>query len=119
MIAWWAIALVGFGGGVVNSLLLEANSLILPAVRIEDGRKKLDLGFLSNITLGIAASYLPYLFGIAKLSHHQQIGVSLLAAIGGASFINNFVQKNQMSAASAQVKALERAIREVYGLPKR
>jgi hypothetical protein len=69
VVAWWVITLVGLGGGVVNSLLLEENRLILPAVRTEAGRRKLDLGFLSNIALGIAAAFLPYLFGISTLSH--------------------------------------------------
>jgi hypothetical protein len=48
LVAWWAIAVVGLGGGVVNSLLLEENSLILPAIRTEAGRRKLDLGSVST-----------------------------------------------------------------------
>ena len=114
MVAWWAITLVGLGGGVVNSLLLEENSLILPAIRTEAGRRKLDLGFLSNVALGVAAAFLPYLFGISKLSHHQQLGVSLVAAIGGASFINTFIQRNQTRLVAVQVEALQRALRYVY-----
>jgi hypothetical protein len=114
LVAWWAIALVGLGGGVANSLLLEENSLILPAIRTEAGRRKLDLGFLSNIALGVAAAFLPYLFGISKLSHHQQLGVSLVAAIGGASFINTFIQRNQTRLVAAQVETLKQALREVY-----
>ena len=112
--SWWAVALVGLGGGVANSLLLEENSLILPAIRTEADRRKLDLGFLSNIALGIAAAFLPYLFGISKLSHHQQLGVSLVAAIGGASFINTFIQRNQTRLVAAQVEELQRALRHVY-----
>jgi hypothetical protein len=98
----------------VNSLLLEENSLILPAIRTEAGRRKLDLGFLSNLALGVAAAFLPYLFGISKLSDHQQLGVSLVAAIGGASFINTFIQRNQTRLVVAQVEALQRALRDVY-----
>jgi len=52
-----AIALVGLGGAVANSLLLEENSLIVPAIRTEAGRRKVDLGFLSNVALGIAAAF--------------------------------------------------------------
>jgi hypothetical protein len=111
-VAWWVIALVGLGGGVVNSLLLEGNSLIIPALRAENGKKRLDLGFLSNIALGIAAAFLPYLFGISKLSHHQQLGVSLVAAIGGGSFINTFIQRKQTNLAAAQAEAFEKALRE-------
>jgi hypothetical protein len=48
LVAWWAIAVVGLGGGVVNSLLLEENSLILPAIRTEAGRRKLDLGSVNT-----------------------------------------------------------------------
>jgi uncharacterized membrane protein YeaQ/YmgE (transglycosylase-associated protein family) len=98
----------------VNSLLLEGNSLILPAIRMEDGKRKLDLGCLSNIALGIAAAFLPYLFGISKLSHHQQLGVSLVAAIGGASFINTFIERNQTTRVAAQAEAFERALRRVH-----
>src|SRR5690348_13173378 len=114
LVAWWAIALVGLGGGVTNSLLLEENSLILPAIRTEAGRRRLDLGFLSNVALGIAAAFLPYLFGISKLSHHQQLGVSLVAAIGGASFINTFIQRNQTRLVVAQLDAVQRMLRHVY-----
>jgi hypothetical protein len=119
LVAWWAIALVGLGGGVANSLLLEENSLILPAIRTEAGRRKLDLGFLSNIALGVAAAFLPYLFGISKLSHHQQLGVSLVAAIGGASFINTFIQRNQTKLVAARVEALEWTLRQVYAKRER
>jgi uncharacterized membrane protein YeaQ/YmgE (transglycosylase-associated protein family) len=118
-VAWWAIALVGLGGGVANSLLLEENSLILPAIRLEAGRRKLDLGFLSNVALGIAAAFLPYLFGISKLSHHQQLGVSLVAAIGGASFINTFIQRNQTRLIAAQSEALDWVLRQMYEERKR
>jgi hypothetical protein len=48
LVAWWAIAVVGLGGGVVNGLLLEENSLILPAIRTEAGRRKLDLGSVNT-----------------------------------------------------------------------
>jgi uncharacterized membrane protein YeaQ/YmgE (transglycosylase-associated protein family) len=113
-VAWWAIALVGLGGGVANSLLLEENSLILPAIRTEAGRRRLDLGFLSNVALGVAAAFLPYLFGVSKLSHHQQLGMSLVAAIGGASFINTFIQRNQTRLVVAQLDAVQRMLRHVY-----
>ena len=119
LVAWGAIALVGLGGGVANSLLLEENSLILPAIRTEAGRRKLDLGFLSNIVLGVAAAFLPYLFGISKLSHHQQLGMSLVAAIGGASFINTFIQRNQTRLVATRVEALERTLRQEYEERKR
>src|SRR5207253_2625952 len=39
------------GGGLVNSLI-ERNSLIVPALRREEDRLLLDLGFLSNLALG-------------------------------------------------------------------
>jgi hypothetical protein len=115
LVQWWTIALLGLGGGVLNSLLLEGNSLILPALTRAGGKRRLELGFLSNLAFGVAAAFLPYLFGISKLSTHQQLGVSLVAAIGGASFINNFIQKKQLSLTTAQAEAFERALREATG----
>lgn len=66
MISSWYVLLVGLGGGVVNSLLVERNRLVVPALRKEDDRLLLDLGFISNIALGVAAAFLPYRFGIAS-----------------------------------------------------
>jgi hypothetical protein len=110
LLAWWAIALVGLGGGIVNSLLLERNSLVLPAVRNEDGRRSIQLGFVSNLLFGLAAAFLPSLLGVAKLTQQQQLGVVFVAAMGGASFINTFIQKNQAEILTAQLEALELAL---------
>lgn len=117
MISSWYVLLAGLGGGIVNSLLLERNRLIMPALRRENDRFLLDLGFLSNIALGVAAAFLPYLFGIDKLSHLQQIGVSLLGAIGGASFIGNFVYAERAASRSAQAAILRDALRAALEIP--
>jgi hypothetical protein len=37
-----------------------------------------------------------------------------VAAIGGASFINTFIQRNQTRLVAAQVEALKQALRQVY-----
>jgi hypothetical protein len=64
MISPWYVLLAGIGGGIVNSLLVERNRLILPSLRRDGGVLHLDLGFLSNVAIGVAAAFLPYLFGI-------------------------------------------------------
>jgi hypothetical protein len=125
LLAWWAIALVGLGGGIVASLLLERNSLVRPAVRNEDGGRRLELGFASNLLLGVAAAFLPSLLGVSELTQQQQLGIVFVAATGGASFINTFTQKNQTEILAAQVRALELALDnplrrlEVAGSPGR
>jgi hypothetical protein len=111
MISPWYVLLAGIGGGIVNSLLVERNTLILPSLRRDGGTIQVDLGFLSNVALGVAAAFLPYLFGIDKLNHHQQIGLSLLGAIGGASFIANFVYAQRAASRSAQAAAMRDALR--------
>ena len=116
MISSWYVLLAGLGGGIVNSLLLERNRLIMPALQREDGRLLLDLGFVSNIALGVAAAFLPYLFGVAKLTHDQQLGVSLVAAIGGASFMSGLVQSRLTTVRAAQADAFERIMRVALGL---
>jgi hypothetical protein len=90
--------------------LLERNSLILPAVRNEDGRRSIELGFVSNLLLGVADAFLPSLLGVSKLTQQQQLGVAFVAAIGAASFINTFIQKNQTEILVAQARALELAL---------
>jgi hypothetical protein len=110
MISPWYILLAGVGGGIVNSLLVERSSLVVPSLRREGGDVRIDFGFVSNIALGIAAAFLPYLFGIEKLTHHQQIGVSLLGAIGGASFIGNFIQADRAAYREAQADLFERTL---------
>jgi hypothetical protein len=119
VISPWYVFLVGLGGGIVNSLLLERNSLILPAVRRERGTLRVELGFVSNVALGVVAAFLPYLFGISQLTHRQQVGVSLLAAIGGASFISGFVQRRQIAIRAAKADALDEITQIVLGIPRR
>jgi hypothetical protein len=110
VISPWYVFITGIGGGVVNSLLVERSSLVVPSLRREGGILRVEFGFVSNIALGIAAAFLPYLFGIEKLTHHQQIGVSLLGAIGGASFIGNFVQADRAAYREAQADLFERTL---------
>jgi hypothetical protein len=110
VISPWYVFITGIGGGVVNSLLVERSSLVVPSLRREGGILRGEFGFVSNIALGIAAAFLPYLFGIEKLTHHQQIGVSLLGAIGGASFIGNFVQADRAAYREAQADLFERTL---------
>jgi hypothetical protein len=65
---------------------------------------------VSNLLFGVAAAFLPSLLGVSELTQQQQLGVVFVAAIGGASFINTFTQKNQTEILAAQVRALELAL---------
>jgi hypothetical protein len=112
MISPWYVLLAGIGGWVANSLLLGRNSLPMPSLRREGGTHRLDVGFVSHVALGVAAAFLPYLFGTETLSHLQQIGLSFLGAIGGASLLGNVAYAEFAASRSAQAAI----VRDVTGL---
>ncbi len=96
------IVAIGGVGGIVNALQLHGNTLVWPRLR-KDG---LDVGFLGNILYGVVAAFLPYLLGIASLSQNQQMGISLVSAIGGSSFITTFIQRREVDLSNKKLDAV-------------
>jgi hypothetical protein len=71
---WWAIALTGAGGGIINALLSEAHILWLPGFfKHEINGWGLRTGFLANAAIGIASGFLAYLLG-DKITRPSKLG---------------------------------------------
>jgi len=114
-LVWLLIALVGVGGGIVNALLLESNTLLLPKFVMRNGHSGIHLGFLSNVAIGVAGAFLTYLLGSASLSTGQQVGLALVGSIGGSSFVSSFVQRQQVDLLNARAQGFREAAQELMG----
>lgn len=101
-----AVTIVGMGlvGGVINCLMFEDGFSSPYVFTNKKGKKSWNPGFLSNIFLGITASFLAWAFGAYELNWIRQAGICLLAGIGGGNVISTYLKKQQLSVAETKAE---------------
>ena len=115
MIGWQVICLVGALGGLVNSLLVNQNKLLIPwLIRPAGQRWSIDLGLLANAAVGAAAAVITEtLGGVATLDNTHQIGMCLLAGLGGGNLLTSLVQRFSGDLTSEKADSLEKLLEQL------
>src|SRR5438270_13037883 len=115
MLPWWVITLTGLAGGLVNALLLHEGILWLPrrAVNTSTGGLGFDLGFVGNMIVGATAAWLAFTANIGSLAPLQQALLAFGSAVGGAAFLNGFLQQRHIGVLRAEVSALRGSARRI------
>jgi len=81
---FWLYVMAGVAGGLVRSLLVRHNGILLPRlVRLKGHHTVLDLGFLGSVCLGVGASIL--------VDHSWQ--VAMASAIAGPHLLEEIVAR--------------------------
>jgi len=100
------VILVGAGGGFINALLLGNGTLRLPS----SAPGEWNFGFLGNVLVGIAAALVVWA-SILPLSLERQATPIALGALGGASFLANYVQKRDIDLLEGKTGLLGDAVK--------
>lgn len=115
MIAWQVICALGAAGGLVNSLLVNQNVLLIPWLNKPSGQRwSVDLGILANAIIGAAAAVITEsLGGVAALDSQHQIGMCLLAGLGGGNLLTSLVQRFSGDLTSEKTDSLEKLLEQL------
>lgn len=116
MIAWGLVLVLGATGGFANALILESNTLWMPELVWEEGAHGIELGFVGNVAVGMAAALLAWL-GVGAVDPARQAVVALAGGLAGATFLSNFMQKRSTELAEHQADALNELSQEIKDLP--
>ena len=85
LIIWWAIA--GGLGGLARTLVSGKGIILLPGVKNSPEGRRLDLGFIAPMAIGMLAGYLaPSVLGTDGI-------VAAMAGYSGADAIENFMER--------------------------
>jgi hypothetical protein len=87
--------LCGILGGFVNCLLFE-KGFVMPIKLIQNNRKIIDIGFLSNLIMGMVASIIIWGLGANGFEPFKMIATCTLSGIGGGSLIINLLLKKDI-----------------------
>jgi len=93
---------MGIAGGIINCLMFEEGLTSPYVFTNKKGKKSWNPGFLTNVFLGITASFLSWAFGAYELNWERQAGICLLAGIGGGNFISTYLKKQQLNVAESK-----------------
>jgi len=117
--AFGVIVVAGIAGGIVNCLLSDEGFSLPYFDKNKEGRTAWHAGFLSNIALGIAASFLVWAFGANEISNWlRQIAVCFLAGVSGGNVVLTFLQKQKIELEKTKVDAYNSAFKESLGIPE-
>lgn len=103
---------MGVLGAVANCILVEGGFAIPRKVAKDSNRVVIDLGFLGTILLGAVAAVATYLLGTSTLSAARQLGIAVIAGVGGGNVLTSLAQKQEAQILKAQMDALDAALRE-------
>jgi hypothetical protein len=105
----------GVAGGIINCLMFDEGFTAPYLFKNKQGRTSLNPGFLSNIFLGIGASFLAWAFGANELNWIKQAGICFLAGTSGGNIILSFLQKRQLEVEKSKVAEYDDTIKELLG----
>lgn len=91
-------------GGLTNALLLNKDLLIPKISRDSEGRLAVSVGSLGNVLIGAMAGFLTWLLGANDLPAIKQIGLCILAGIGGGNIILSMLQNKQLTLQESKLK---------------
>lgn len=106
----WIVILLGGFGGLLHALYLSEYGLLIPKFSKND-KISLNLGFLSDVLLGIGAA-VAILYFILPDTLFKQVSLSLISGFGGGSFLGSLTNKMGVDLERGKVKELEEVVRE-------
>jgi len=117
MLDWYWVLLIGIGGGLLNATVIEGNVLWYPRRRRGRDGTALDPGFLRNVGAGVGAAYIAWLISITSGSQWtQQALLAFGGAIGGASTLSSYTQKEKAAVAKQAQDVASETVRELTEL---
>jgi hypothetical protein len=100
----WIAIWGGAFGGLLHTLYLNKNSLLLPSFA-RNHQKHWNLGFIADILLGIGAGVAVVYF-IAPETMLKQISLSIISGFGGDSLLGSITTKLAIALEEGKVNTL-------------